>query len=165
MKPPDDRVIVLRAGEALFLWLPGQAPRKSNQRVLRRTKTGKPIITKSNKALRWVELVVATMPKEARGYLGCREYPLDIELWCYYRDNRSDLSIELVLDALEKADVISNDRYVFRFIAHKIIDKEQQGVLVAIHPTYEQTIKTKAAQALAGFLINPSDSDEETPSR
>lgn len=160
MKLPDRVTARQVSTTVLALWLPGQPPRKSNQRVLRRTGAGKPIITKSNKAIQWVDFVVITTPNWAKKGLGSREHPLDIELWCFYRSNRGDLSIELVLDALQKASVISNDRYVFRFVAHKIINKEQQGVLALIYPTDEQTISTKAQQAIAGFLLDcPTPSD------
>jgi len=132
--PPSVQVIAYKRGnEDLLVWIPGQQPRKSNARVISRNRrTGKPFVRKSDKALAWTELVVATMPKKARLEMGSRLHPLRIDFCCIYRTNASDLSVELALDALQKARVISDDRYVFETHATKIIQKEWQGVLVRV---------------------------------
>lgn len=150
---PDDRVVARETSDGvLVLWLPGQPPRKSNQRVLRRTGAGKPLITKSDKAVAWVDLVVATMPDWAKKGLGSKKGPIDVTMRFWHRDRRSDLSVELTLDALEKAGVIANDRYVFAFHARKVICKERQGVLIGIRSVNELVITAQAEQLLRRLL-------------
>lgn len=115
------------------LWLDGQPPRKSNQRrILRiRSKSGsRPIIAKSKAATAWTNAVVHTVPEEKKLGLGSpkpRKW-VDATFLVFYQNNQSDLSIELILDALEQAGVLANDRYVFKYMAHKILSKKVQGV-------------------------------------
>lgn len=153
--PPDDVVIAQRTlhDGNLLLWLPQQQPRKSNERVLRRTPSGKPIITKSDKALTWVSRIAATMPDFAKVATGSKESPVMVEFWAFYRTRNSDLSVELALDALEKAGVLSNDRYVFGYSAHKIINRDFQGVLVEISQMNEEGIQRTARKTLNRLLL------------
>lgn len=115
------------------LWLPGEPPRKSNSRmVVRNRRTGKPMVIKSPEARAWIERALLTIPPEDRRELGSADRPLWIEFDCYYETRRPDLSIELVMDALERADVISNDRHVYRLTARKHFSKDKPGVWVKV---------------------------------
>ncbi len=64
--------------------------------------------------------------------LGSADRPLRIVFEVFYETRRPDLSVELVLDAIEKAGVISNDRHVYEYTARKFFSKDMPGVLVYI---------------------------------
>jgi hypothetical protein len=120
------------------LWLDGQAPRKSNQRrILYRGR--KPILAKSKAAIAWQDSVIATISSEHKLMLGGPK-PMrwvDASFLVFYESNRSDLSVELILDTLQKAQVLSDDRYTFRHKADKVLCKRTQGVMVRLRE-YEE---------------------------
>lgn len=90
------------------------------------------MIIKSQEALDWLELQERAISEEKRLGLGNNKEPIRLTAFVFYKDNRPDLSIELVLDALEKTGVISNDRYVFEFRALKVFSKTVQGIYCII---------------------------------
>lgn len=128
----------------LDFWISGQPPRKSNQRtIFRHPTTGKPIIAKSQKARAWTESAlwqlketVGTLPQ---GGVGSAEQPLSVTFVVYYKSKRPDLSIELILDVLQKAGVIKDDRYVYEYRAIKRFSKDDPGVRVIIDTEYKPT--------------------------
>lgn len=111
----------------------GQPPRKSNsRRIVTNKRTGKPMLVKSAEALRWMKEASLQVPVHFRLGLGSVDRPLSVTCWVRYRTRRPDLSIELVLDMLQKAGVISDDRHVYEFHAFKEFDKDNPGVEVLI---------------------------------
>jgi len=114
-------------------WLPDQPPRKSNSRqVVRNRRTGKPMVIKSAEARAWVKCSLSAIPEEARLGLGSADRPLKMLFECFYESKRPDLSVELVLDVLERAGVISNDRHVYEYTAKKLFSRDMPGVLVHV---------------------------------
>jgi Holliday junction resolvase RusA-like endonuclease len=108
----------------------GQPPRKSNsRRIVYNKQTGKPRLIKSDKALQWVEDAMKQIPAQARQGIGDPKHPVRATFHVTYKTRRSDLSVELVLDMLQQAGVIADDRYVFEVHAYKWIDKELAGVV------------------------------------
>ena len=121
------------------VWFEGQPPRKSNQRrIFRNPATGKPMIVKSKAALRWVQGAIAQVTGDKKVGIGSEKAPLRILFFVFYKDRRPDLSVELVLDTLEKAGVISNDRHVYDYQAYKLFSKTLQGVYCIIRETYPE---------------------------
>lgn len=118
----------------LCFWLPGQPPRKSNSRkIVTNPRTGSPMVIKSLQARRWAQAAIADIGPELRHLkLGSAERPLRILFECFYETRRPDLSVELVLDVLERAGVISNDRHIYEYTARKFFSRERPGVLVHI---------------------------------
>lgn len=111
----------------------GQPPRKSNsRRIVRNRRTNAPMLIKSHDALAWSKAARLQVPAEARVGAGDRDHPLAITFWIRYASRRPDLSVELVLDLLEDAGVISNDRWVYETHAFKEIDPDHPGVEVLI---------------------------------
>ena len=91
----------------------GQPPRKSNSRRIVRGPSGSPRSIKSKEALQYVESFVYHIKPEQKLKLGSKEKPLAVEGDIYYRQKFvADLSVELVLDALKAASVITDDRFV-----------------------------------------------------
>ena len=111
----------------------GQPARKSNgRRAVTNPRTGKPMIIKSAAAIAWVEDALKQIPHHARQHLGSLEHPLYVEMVCYYKTRKPDLSGELVLDMLEEAGVIENDRYVYRWLLDKQFSKDRPGVQIYV---------------------------------
>jgi len=128
-------------------WLPGQPPRKSNSRMVVRDRRGRTRVIKSPEARAWVAQALLAIVPEDRRELGSAQEPLRIEFDCYYATRRPDLSIELVLDVLEHADVISDDRHVYQFTARKHFSKERPGVWVKIGYLSEIPVRGEESNA------------------
>jgi Holliday junction resolvase RusA-like endonuclease len=115
------------------LTIRGQPPRKSNsRRIVTNRRTRRPMLVKSREALAWMQSARLQVPDSARIGLGSKERPVRVACWVRYATRRPDLSIELVLDLLEDAGVISNDRWVYETHAYKAIDPEDPGVDICI---------------------------------
>lgn len=115
------------------LHLSGQPPRKSNsRRIARNRRTGAPMVIKSSAALAWVESALLEIPPAARRNVGGPDHPLAITFWVRYASRRPDLSVELILDVLQQAGVIRDDRYVFETHAFKEICPSDPGVEILI---------------------------------
>jgi len=115
----------------IALWFDGQPPRKSNNRRVVRT-GGKTRVIKSQKALAWVKQAITLTPVYAKLELGSLDRPLTVTMHIYYETRRPDLSGELVLDMMQKAGIIKDDRYVYELHLFKHFSKERPGVRVTI---------------------------------
>jgi Holliday junction resolvase RusA-like endonuclease len=119
---------IVEYDEVLTMEILGQPPRKSNSRRI--TKWGG--IIKSDEALQYVQdfILQAQYYGEPLGNLN-QDLRVDIAVW--YKNRRPDLSIELILDCLEKAGVIKNDRYVREHHVYGFVDKENPRVHIKIY--------------------------------
>jgi Holliday junction resolvase RusA-like endonuclease len=125
-------------------WLPGQPPRKSNSRMVVRNR-GRLRVIKSPEARGWVRQSISMIGPELRILgLGSADKPLRILFEVYYETRRPDLSVELILDTLEEAGVISNDRHVYEYTARKFFSKDMPGVMVHVGYMREQPQDTDA---------------------
>ena len=111
----------------ISLFIHGQPPRKSNSRRVVRN-NGRVRVIKSDQALQWVQDAVKQIPHHARQGIGSLERPIRATFNVYYETRRPDLSVELVLDTLQKAGVISDDRHVYEVHAYKWFSKDRPGV-------------------------------------
>lgn len=113
----------------------GQPPRKSNQRQLVRRGRGskaRPMIIKSKEARQYVEdFQKQILGKEQQQY-GSLEENLRVDIIVWYTSRRPDLSVELILDCLEKARVIKNDRYVREVRSYGFVDKKNPRIKVRL---------------------------------
>ena len=117
----------------LCFWIEGQPPRKSNSRqIVTNRRTGKPMIMKSPAAQAWVKDAFRQISGKHKLKLGSRERPVSVTCFVLYRDRRPDLSVELILDVLEEAEVLSNDRHVYVSVGYKLFSKKRQGVLILV---------------------------------
>jgi Holliday junction resolvase RusA-like endonuclease len=115
------------------LWIAGSPPRKSNQRTIyKNPKTRSPIIAKSQKARDWVDDALRQITGKHKLKLGSAELPVKVTCYVFYENRQPDLSIELVLDTLEKGEVLANDRHVYAFSAYKLFSKSEPGVYIDI---------------------------------
>lgn len=110
--------------EAVRLTIAGEPGRKSNQRRIVRRSNGTPMIIKSQKALDYEVSFLSQVPGEAKLFLGSAEEPLLLWAKIFYKSNRPDLSSELLMDQLQKAGVISNDRWIKSQMLFGGLDKE-----------------------------------------
>ena len=126
-------IVAALQAAGVHLRISGQPPRKSNSRqIVTNKRTGRPMVIKSAKARQWVRDAIVQIPTSAKRGIGSQEHPLAITFWVRYASRRSDLSIELVMDMLEKAGVISNDRHVYQFCAYKEFSKDDPGVEILV---------------------------------
>ncbi len=110
----------------LSMTIEGQLPRKSNaRRVVSRGRGGPPMVIKSQEALDYIDSVAKTVTGDQKLKLGSLSQPLLIVANVFYTTRRPDLSIELLLDALEQADVLKNDRYVRQQIIGGYVDADR----------------------------------------
>jgi hypothetical protein len=107
----------------------GKLERKDNNRVIARRGDGKPFLPKSKAALAYEKLIAWANRVPARPPLGGREKLLVLTGNVYYPDKfRGDLSIELALDAMTKAGIIADDRWVCCHRISKCWDKERPRI-------------------------------------
>jgi len=155
--PYPDRLVVgqRELSGNLIIWVPGKLVRKSNQRKLRqRGRGGRPLITKSDAAIQWIDSLLKTLPGWiTEQKLGGAGNVLHLDFWCFYRTPKNpshepDLSVELQLDGLQKGGAILNDRYVYSYSAKKVMTDGPQGVVVEIRQTHSSNPHLQEGLAL-----------------
>ncbi len=110
----------------------GHLPRKSNRRKIARA--GKRImLIKSKDALDYEKSFLEQVPRNAKRGYGNRDQLLALEARIYYRSWRSDVSVELLLDLLQKSGVISNDRWVREFHYIGLVDPKNPRVELTLY--------------------------------
>ena len=125
--PPENKYTRL-----LALTITGNLPRKSNQRRIVKVRN-KPLIIKSKQALAYTESFLAQVPEASRLQLGSEQKPLALWAHVHYQSNRSDLSVELLKDLLEKAEIVSNDRWIKAEFLFASIDRDNPRVELALY--------------------------------
>lgn len=105
--------------------VPGNLQRKDNGRqIVWNKKTQKPMVIKSANALSYRNAFLKAVPESAVQKLGSESSPLALWANIFYQSNRSDVSVELLKDLLEKAGVISNDRWIKTHYIFGQIDRD-----------------------------------------
>lgn len=101
----------------------GHMPRKSNSRRIV-VIDGKHKNIKSKAAILWMTAAVLQVQMVMRQQK-VTQYTQPVALYAdiYYRSERSDLSSELLMDCLEKADLIKNDRQIHHQSLTRYVDK------------------------------------------
>ena len=98
---------------------------KNSRRLVRKARTGKPFSIKSADAERYERDFVAQIPAEYRGLkLGGRNQLLKAIITIWHPSLRNDLDSAIILDALQLAGVISNDRWVRAKTEYAYIDSK-----------------------------------------
>jgi Holliday junction resolvase RusA-like endonuclease len=113
----------------------GQPPSKSNRRKIARAGRGKnarPILIKSPEARQYVKDFLSQVPDQVKLNLGNIDESLMVVYIVWYRSRRSDLSVELIKDALQAAEVIANDRYIQEEHLYGFVDKENPRTHILI---------------------------------
>lgn len=114
----------------------GQLFSKSNSRMLIQ-KRGRTISVKSVKAQKAFSDMVLQLKAQWHGQKAIPE-PAELCVWVYYPSRRQDLDISLLMDALQAAGVVKNDRHIFRIKATKIIDPDFPRMEVTVRPMQEE---------------------------
>lgn len=108
----------------------GHMPRKSNQRkLIWSKKSGRPLFIKSDEALAWTDRAIGVMKTSPENSI---MKPCGMRAWVFYRSRRSDLSVELLKDAMQKAGLVLNDRLIEYEENFVFVDKERPRVIVAV---------------------------------
>lgn len=130
------RTIDTLSGYKLLLELDidGQPARKSNsRRLVTNRKTNKPMFIKSEAALEYEGHFFKQVPGSAKRGLGSLDEPLAMFVVVYYQSRRPDLSVELIMDLLEKTEVVANDRYIYETRAWKFFDKDHPRIRLRLY--------------------------------
>ena len=114
----------------------GQLYSKANSRMLIR-KGNRTISVKSVKAQKSFADMVLQLRAQWRGQKPIPE-PAELICYVYYGSRRPDLDISLLMDALQAAGVVENDRHIFRIHATKIIDPIFPRIEVTVRPMQEE---------------------------
>jgi len=86
---------------------------KNSRRLVRKAKTGKPFSIKSADAERYLRDFVIQTPAKYRGLkLGSADELLKAVITIWYPSLRSDVDSAILMDGLQLAQVISNDRWI-----------------------------------------------------
>lgn len=106
--------------------IPGSPGRKGNRRrLVYNRSTGKPSFIKSEEALAYVEEVKVATKHMGEMLLGKnKKDQILLVARVYFENWRKDLSIELLLDALQESGVLKDDRYVTAKIYFRLLDPE-----------------------------------------
>lgn len=96
---------------------------------------GKPRIIPKPEAISWEKTALMQIPADHRIGL---EGPIRLTCVVYYANRRSDLDIALVMDTLQHAGVIKNDRSVIEIHATKKLDPSNPRVELVI----EELVRT-----------------------
>jgi hypothetical protein len=102
---------------------------------------------------------------DKRQQVGGKSQPLAITFWIRYGNDTCDMSHELILDMLQDADVISNDRWVYETHSYKSIDRENPGVDILIEEAKRVnagTLYDVVQEVAPGLLDLPPDRLVET---
>lgn len=105
----------------------------NSRRIVFNKRTRKPMVIKSDKALSAFNSFVmqAQAQKTGEPLKGL----LSLRATIYYPDNRHDLEDSMLCDALQKAEIIENDRQIVEKILYKKFDKEKPRIELIIEET------------------------------
>jgi len=98
---------------------PGQLVSSKNRRRIVGFKTGRPRLIKSKPALDYEKAAAKEVWRGAKGIEG----PVSLTAHVFYSTRRPDLDVQLLMDVLQKARVILDDRQIHQIIATKYVDK------------------------------------------
>jgi len=109
----------------------GEPASKSNSRQIVRM-GGKPRLINSKKALGYTQAFCMQAPKIPQPIDG------DVLMWCriYYASRRPDLDESLIMDALQAAQIIGNDRQIKAKIILWALDRENPRAEIKLASTW-----------------------------
>ena len=110
----------------------GEPASKSNSRRLVRIK-GKTRVIKSEKALKYKKYFLEQINPPSDPIEG--DVELGVVVW--YATRRPDLDVSLIMDLLQDAAVIQNDRQIKIIRAYHQLDKENSRSLIAVRKLSE----------------------------
>jgi len=106
---------------------------KNRRRMLKSQRTGKMFSAKSDAAGKYLADFCAQVPARYRNLgIGSLTAPLRLIMSVWYVSRRSDLDIELVMDGLQAAGVIANDRFIVEIHAYGHVDAANPRVEIIL---------------------------------
>jgi hypothetical protein len=90
-----------------------------------------PFSRKSDSALLWTDDFLKQVPRPKQAY----NAPVFLSVSIYYSSRRPDLDIALLQDAIQKAGIIVNDRWVEKLYVQKNISKSRPRVIFELKAT------------------------------
>lgn len=96
---------------------------KNSRQIVRNPKTGSPMVIKSKKARDYADDFLAQVKRQKP-----LEGDIRIDATIYYASKLSDLDVAYLMDLMQKAGLIDNDRQVVEIHAYKEFDKKNPRV-------------------------------------
>ena len=113
------------------------ASKANSRRHVTNASTGKSMFIKSKPALDFMAQAVKDIFRDYTGHI--IEGPVQLSCRIFYSSRRPDLDAALVMDALQAAQVIDNDRQVWDLHATKLIDAANPRVEWSVRQIPEPT--------------------------
>jgi len=133
--------------EQIEIWISGWPPSMKNSReIVTNPRTGNPFSIKSPQARQWWNDALRQITGDKKLCWGRHSDPLRVTCHVWYRNKRPDLDCSIVLDLLQAAGVISNDRHVYEFHQFKRFVTPaypEDGVQVIVEKLYCGTGKDR----------------------
>ena len=106
---------------------------KNSRRLFRNRKTGTPFFARAGAAITFMDAFCAQVPSKYRNLkLGSLTQPLRLIATVYYQSRRSDLDVSAVMDGLQQAGVIANDRFIIEQHLFAEVDAKNPRVEVTV---------------------------------
>jgi len=116
------------SNDILNITIPGEPCSKANSRRLVKSKTGRPLFIKSQKALDYVKSFIKQCQKIDPLY----EKDVAVKITIYYASRRPDLDESLILDCMQGL-IYKNDRQVKeKHIIWGGVDKENPRAVISV---------------------------------
>lgn len=118
----------------------GQPPSKSNRRqIVTAGRGGRPMLIKSQEARDYVEHFNEEAPEEYKGQeWGNLDYDLAAVFLVWFSSRRPDLTVEMIKDSLQDAEIIKNDRYIREEYIFGYVDKENPRARILLYHIEEE---------------------------
>ncbi len=124
-KPSAGTVSLIITGQLVSL--------KNRRRMFKSPKSGKMFPAKSADAERYLRDFCFQVPQEYRNLrLGSLKEPLRMVATVYYESRRSDLDVGLLMDCLQVAGVIRNDRDIIEQFLYSAVDAANPRVELSL---------------------------------
>ena len=116
-----------------FVVMGNCASLKNSRRLFRNRRTGQAQFARSKSATTFMDAFVLQVPLKYRNLkLGSLTAPLRLLATVFYQSRRSDLDISAVMDGLQAAGVIANDRFIIEQHLFAEVDKDNPRVEITI---------------------------------
>jgi Holliday junction resolvase RusA-like endonuclease len=119
----------------------GEPASKANSRQLVRTKTGRPMFIKSQKARNYVDTFAKQCPRLDELMTGTVEVSIDI----YYASRRPDLDESVILDCMQ-GYIYTNDRQVKIKHIYWYLDKENPRAHISVREYATKKLHKKSPE-------------------
>jgi len=111
----------------------GNCSSLKNSRRVFRARSGRTVIARSKEATAFMEAFALQVPAKYRNILlGGLKKPLRLIATVFYQSRRSDLDVSAIMDGLQAAGVIANDRFIIEQHLYAEVDSANPRVELTV---------------------------------